>query len=122
MIYIERLERPDKLEKLSPITFHFSNGKTLYGVVQSSSSRIGWYVNTKDSNSQVFGMLGLDKYEFVKSTLGYLPKGDWPEAKSVEDLEKVLDALLKVNKPSEKEPVKEVRKANTDGEWGWLLD
>lgn len=77
------------------ITFHY-NGKTLkYQVVGADNKYIlcirehGVYLN-----SEIFNLLGIeDKNAFCEDIVGYHSEGDFPEMKSLEDLEKIVNAL-----------------------------
>ena len=119
MIYVENLECPNKLKKGSKLSFRLSDGEVHYGTVVYSDERSSYFVNFEHLNDIIFTKLGLKKYEFVRNIIGYSREGSWPEVDTLEDLEKVLNALLKVNRPVEE--VKEV-KTNPDTEWSWLLD
>lgn len=117
MIYLERIEYPDKLAGGAELIFKLSSGETYNGRVEKSGARSTYYVNIPThSNDIIFSKLGLDKEEFVRDIVGYSRDGSWPEVDTLEHLTKVLDALLKVSKPAE-----EVKK-KTDNEWSWLLD
>lgn len=52
-------------------------------------------------NNVIFSTLGIkNKYEFIKSIVGYLPKfGAFPVLRTLGDLEKVVRALAEYNKP-----------------------
>lgn len=55
--------------------------------------------------------------DFVKDVVGYELGGRWPEVETLEDLEKVFNALIKVN-----QPVEEIKEESTPpGEYDWLL-
>lgn len=93
------------------IVFHY-NGKTLnYQVICSHSVWILCPLGLF-SNSEIFNLLGIkDKYAFCENIVGYRSFGDFPEMKSLEDLEKVVNALHR--KIAEKENVfKETYKLN----------
>lgn len=115
MKYIQNLKRPYKLREGENVSFTLNNRTIYNGTVKKGSS--GFYVNLccKDNDS-IFEELSLDKNAFMQCTVGYTPDGNWPEVSSLEDLEKVLDALLKVNRPEETE-----EKPKPPSEWDWLL-
>lgn len=118
MKYIKDLARPSKLKEGDIVLFNLSDGTIYKGKVTKGS---GFYVNLhyhKDNDS-IFKELGLNKGAFMQATVGYTPDGEWPEVRSLEDLEKVLDTLLRVHKPEEVEEPEE--KLKQPSEWDWLL-
>lgn len=118
MKYIRNLERPRKLEEGSKVTFTLSDGNVYEGKVCHQGDHKGYYVEFLGGNAEVFYELDLEKDSFVKNIVGYQPRGEWPETKTLEELDKVLDALLKVNKEEEEEEEKQ----KPPSEWDWLLD
>lgn len=120
MNYIQNLERPSKLGEGKNVSFTLSDGTTYNGTVIKGS---GFYINLNCvGNDRIFKALGLDKAAFMQDTVGYAPGGNWPETYTLEDLSKVLEALLKVNEPEEpkiEEP--EEKKPTPPSEWDWLL-
>ena len=69
-------------------------GKTHQGRVMRSD--IGYFVYFRDySNYFIFEMLDLDVFEFTRQHYGHQPgSGDWPEAKTLQSLTNVVEALL----------------------------
>lgn len=116
MKYIQSIERPWKLEKGSEVVFTLSDGEVYKGNISFQSTRRGYYITFACSNEEIFDELDLEKDSFVENIVGYRPRGEWPETKTLEELDKVLDALLKVNTTEEKKEPK------TPSEWDWLLD
>ena len=93
---------PSIIKEGDNVIFTLSDGSTYSGKITKNTMRDGYYVEIrKHTNSIVFDVLGLSEYDFVRNIVGYPPKGIWPEARTLEDLSKVLHALLKVNKPIE---------------------
>lgn len=83
------------------IVFHY-NGKTLNYQVICASGVCILSVNGPFNNSEIFNLLGIkDKYAFCENIVGYRSTGDFPEMKSLEDLEKVVNALYKKIKGKE---------------------
>lgn len=118
MKYIQNLERSPKLKEDSDVSFTLSDGTFYKGTVARGD---GFYINLYDKyNDSIFKELSLNKDTFMQSAVGYTPSGSWPEARSLEDLEKVLDALLKVHRPEEVEKTEE--KPKPPSEWDWLFD
>lgn len=96
MIYIKELRKPSK----DQFDFYLSNGEILKYRKISSCSTYYYYLTTSTCNSKLFKELGIvDKNTFAEEILGYKCQGDWPEAKSEEDLLKLIDALCKYNNP-----------------------
>lgn len=93
------------------LVFHY-NGKTLNYQVICSCGVCILSIHGPFDNGEIFKLLGIkDKYAFCEDIVGYRSKGDFPEMKSLEDLEKVVDALYK--RIAEKENVfKETYKLN----------
>lgn len=114
MKYIQSLERPYKLREGENVSFTLSDGTVYNGYVAKGS---GFYISLNcGDNEELFRELEIHKDSFMQVTVGYAPRGNWPEARSLEDLEKVLDALLKVHKPEETD-----EKPKPPSEWDWLL-
>lgn len=120
MNYIQNLERPSKLEEGENVSFTLSDGTTYNGTVVKGS---GFFIGLDHTdNDRIFRKLSLDKTAFMQDTVGYAPSGNWPETYTLEDLSKVLEALLKVNKPEEpKIEELEEKKSTPPSEWDWLL-
>lgn len=116
MKYIQNLERPSKLEKGSKVVFTLSDESVHKGEVCLHSEHKQYYIEFSGRNATIFHELDLEKDSFVENIVGYKPRGAWPETKTLEELDKVLDALLKVNKIEEKKEPK------APSEWDWLLD
>lgn len=116
MKYIQYLERPSKLEEESKVIFTLSDGNIYEGKVRHQGDHKGYYIEFSGGNAKIFYELDIEKDSFVENIVGYRPKGEWPETNTLEELDKVLDALLKVNKIEEKKEPK------TPSEWDWLLD
>lgn len=115
MIYIESITRPSKLKLDDEVTFILSNGDQYRGKVAKSCS---YHISILTwDNDIIFRKLGINNHKFVQDIVGYGVYGSWPEVKTLKELETVLNALLKVNKP-EKEVVKEEKEPD---EWSWLL-
>lgn len=124
MNYIQNLNvNPSTIKVEDSVIFTLSNGSTYSGTIKSNSARLGYYVELRErSNSIIFHELGLHAHDFVRSIVGYSTEGGWPETHTLEDLSKVLEALLKVNKPEEpkiEEP--EEKKSTPLSKWDWLL-
>lgn len=85
-------------------TFIFSDGKRISGGLTINSS-FKYYISLIDCyNNYIFTKLGItNPNEFVLEIVGYAAEGGWPEVKTKEDLDKVLNALLKYNKVETKE-------------------
>lgn len=108
MVYLESIILPEgKLLPGAPIIFILSDKSSLNGELRKSKEDVRstyWVELQGQSNSELFNRLALDKNSFVKRVVGYklkygiLPSG-WPEVNSLEDLNKVLEALKYVNKP-----------------------
>lgn len=82
------------------ITFTLSDETSLKYSLQISCSTNLYYLSIRGGNYKLFNKLGIEnKNTFAEKVLGYKCEGDWPEVKSVEDLKKVIDALLKYNNP-----------------------
>lgn len=114
MKFIQNLERPYKLREGKNVSFTLSDGTVYNGTVVKGD---GFYISIdRYNNEKLFKELEIHKDSFMQSTVGYAPGGNWPEARSLGDLEKVLDALLKVHKPEETE-----EKPKSSSEWDWLL-
>lgn len=122
MKYIQSIERPAKLEIGKKVVFKLSNGTEHKGIVCRHSMRNDYYLEVDDGyNDMIFDYLELDKQPFVESIVGYPSDGAWPETKTLEELDTVLDALLEVNRPVEESKVEEVKKSTPASEWDWLL-
>lgn len=122
MIYIENITRPSNLEAGSSITFKLSDGSIYNGIVVSA----GYYHICLCAvlNSKIFNLLGIsNKHSFVSNIVGYPVSGDWPSVKTLEDLDKVLNALLEVNKPIKymKDELQIEVEKQPSSEWDWLL-
>lgn len=121
--YINRL--PHYLEAGVKITFVLDDGTIYEGKICRHSSRKGYYIDfISSSNTIIFDKLGIDDAtHFVNTIVGYKPHGIWPETKTLDDLDKVLNALLEVNNPGELEvKEEEVKEEYPSSEWDWLLD
>lgn len=122
MKYIQSIERPAKLEIGKEVVFKLSNGTTHKGIVCRHSMRNDYYLEFDGGyNDVIFDYLELDKQPFVEGIVGYTSDGAWPETKTLEELDTVLDALLEVNRPVEEPKVEEVKKSTPSNEWDWLL-
>lgn len=121
MKYIQSIERPAKLEIGKEVVFKLSNGTTHKGIVCRHSIRNDFYLEVDDGNAIIFDYLELNKQPFVESIVGYPSDGAWPETKTLEELDTVLDALLEVNRPVEESKIEE-EKSTPSSEWDWLLD
>lgn len=122
MKYIQNLERPSKLEKGSKVVFTLSDGSVYKGKVCLDPCYKEYYIEFYEGNAKVFSELNLEKDSFVENIVGYKPRGTWPETKTLEELDKVLDALFKVNKIEEVSKIEEKKEPKTPSEWDWLLD
>lgn len=84
-----------------------TNIGTLDGVIRESSGK--YYISLLGtvSNNHIFEEINNSRYssfsDFVYSVVGYHSGGAWPEAKSLDDLRRVLDALLIFGKVKSKE-------------------
>lgn len=77
------------------LVFHY-NGKTLNYQVICGGNVCILDIHGPFNNSEIFNLLGIkDRYAFCKDIVGYRSQGDFPEMKSLEDLEKVVNALYK---------------------------
>lgn len=124
MKYLEYISFPEGIEILSKIFFKFNDGTVVEGMIKGNPvSCSNYFVRIdNDNNDLIFRKLNLSPHEFVKDTVGYAKSGIWPEVNTLHDLEKVLIALQKVNKPEEvEEEIKEETPKPTD-EWDWLLN
>lgn len=79
----------------------------------SGSEECDFYLDFPSYNDVVFAELGIDKRNFVESTLGYVAiSGIWPNCENLKDLTKLVKALLKEcekhNAKLEEDKVKEV--------------
>jgi hypothetical protein len=85
------------------IVFHY-NGKTLnYQVVCACDVCILSANGGTYNNSEIFNLLGIkNKYAFCEDIVGYRSVGDFPEMKSLKDLEKVVNALYRIISEKEK--------------------
>lgn len=95
------------LKEDSEVIFTLSDGTIYRGKVKEGT--FGLYIHIFGINNYtVFAVLGIKdkRHNFVKEIVGYPVSGDWPEVKSEEDLKKVLNALLKVNKSIAITPIK----------------
>ena len=116
MKQIEYINRPSELTLNSRIIFKMNDGAIYDGKVTQND---GYFVNMYTvANDHVFKELGLEANIFVENIVGYDAFGIWPEVKTLKDLNKVLDSLLKFNKSIIQEEIVEVKE---DGEWDWLL-
>lgn len=104
MLHLTNIQRDTPLKTGSTITFYLSDGTTYKGEVRGRG--IYYIYMSEKSNSIIFTKLGIaDKNQFVSEVIGHdlrwggLGANGWPEIDSFEELEKILDALLKVNKP-----------------------
>lgn len=109
------IEYPSPLKLNSTVCFKFEDGSNYYGKIKNLE---GFYVGMSSNvNDEIFNLLGLNNRNFVKDVVGYEVDGRWPEVKTLEDLEKVFNALIKVN-----QPVEEIKEEPTPpGEYDWLL-
>lgn len=84
-----------KIEKGATVEFVFENGRKILGEISA-----GWFIQIPAyGNSYIFEQLEIpNKEDFVSKIVGYKVQGIWPEVSTEQDLKKVLDALLKVNK------------------------
>lgn len=83
-------------------TVRFEGIETPYTVTHHG----GWYLNNGDDNRRPFEMKGINAESFSVDVLGYYDSGAWPEARSLEDLEKLLNALTAAKSVKKKtEPV-----------------
>lgn len=127
MNYIQNLSvNPSTIKVGDSVTFTLSDGSKYFGRITRHSERGGYYVEIRDEcNYIIFAKLGISAENFVQDLVGYPPEGSWPETRTLEELGKVLDALLKVNKPGEpkvEEPkAEEPKKPTPPSEWDWLL-
>lgn len=84
------------------IIFELNTGKVFnYRCKKYNCENKYFLANKEGRNNKLLIELGIsDPYEWAENILGYrLCDAGWPEAKSVEDLKKVIDALLKYNNP-----------------------
>lgn len=109
------IEYPSPLKLNSTVYFKFEDGSNYYGKIKNLE---GFYVRISSYlNDEIFNLLGLNSRDFVKDVVGYEVSGKWPEVKTLEDLEKVFNALIKVN-----QPVEEIKEESTPpGEYDWLI-
>lgn len=112
---LTRIEYPSPLKLNSTVYFKFEDGSNYYGKIKNLE---GFYVEMSSNvNEEIFNLLGLNNRDFVKDVVGYEVSGRWPEVETLEDLEKVFNALIKVN-----QPVEEIKEESTPpGEYDWLL-
>lgn len=98
-----------KIEKGATVEFVFNDDSIIRGEISSGA---GYFVCISCySNSYIFEQLEIpDKEDFVKNIVGYTVQGIWPEVHTQQDLKKVLDALLKVNKGISANNIISVRK------------
>lgn len=61
---------------------HFSNIRNLY------------YLNFEQQNNIIFDICGINEYNFMRNILGYYLDGQWPYARSIDDLKTQLQSLL----------------------------
>lgn len=109
------IEYPSPLKLNSTVYFKFEDGSNYYGKIKNLE---GFYVEMSSNvNEEIFNLLGLNNRDFVKDVVGYEVSGRWPEVETLEDLEKVFNALIKVN-----QPVEEIKEESTPpSEYDWLL-
>lgn len=109
------IEYPSPLKLNSTVYFKFEDGSNYYGKIKNLE---GFYVRISSYlNDEIFNLLGLNSRDFVKDVVGYEVSGKWPEVETLEDLEKVFNALIKVN-----QPVEEIKEESTPpSEYDWLL-
>lgn len=109
------IEYPSPLKLNSTVYFKFEDGSNYYGKIKNLE---GFYVKMPSNvNDEIFNLLGLNSRDFVKDVVGYEVSGKWPEVETLEDLEKVFNALIKVN-----QPVEEIKEESTPpSEYDWLL-
>jgi hypothetical protein len=81
-----------KLEVGDEVKFEV-RGVTYTGTVVKDQHD-GYYMNFGWCNDIVFTELGIDKRTFTYGVLGYVRAGQWPYCKSLEDLAKLVQALL----------------------------
>lgn len=99
MSYLKEIKY-SSLTNNSIIEFHFDDGTVYTGRVVTYSALASVFITLHHySNYALFAKLGItNPNKFVKDIVGYSVCGGWPEVRSEEDLRKVLEALLKVNK------------------------
>lgn len=109
------IEYPSPLKLNSTVYFKFEDGSNYYGKIKNLE---GFYVKMPSNvNDEIFNLLGLNSRDFVKDVVGYEVSGRWPEVETLEDLEKVFNALIKVN-----QQVEEIKEESTPpSEYDWLL-
>jgi hypothetical protein len=84
------------------IRFELDTGEIFnYRYRKYNRETIHYLSNKEGMNSRLFTELGIsDPYKWAEDVLGYrLCNGGWPEAKSQDDLLKLIDALCKYNNP-----------------------
>lgn len=130
MAYIKSIVSTIGLPANSQVIFKLSNGTSYTGkVVKSSKDHYFIALSGLINNDKVFCKLGLNAKDFVKKVVGYSVTGMWPEVHTLEDLQKILDALLEVNKPEEveyeeieSEEIEEIKeKPVSSSEYDWLF-
>ena len=81
------------------VRFTFNDKKEIEGEFFEKYTGMVHISLTSLPNNYIFSILKIpDRQEFIKEVVGYEVTGDWPEVKSYDDLKKVMDALLLVNK------------------------
>lgn len=95
-VYITSIEGTPK-NKGDKITFHFSNGKDLTGKVLLAAGT--YFISTFGEPFRILGIYE-NRKNWVKDIVGYDVYGDFPEVRTLSDLEKVLKAMTKVNRPN----------------------
>jgi hypothetical protein len=84
------------------IRFELDTGEIFnYRYTKYNRENIHYLANKEGMNSRLFTKLGIsDPYKWAEDVLGYrLCDNGWPEAKSKDDLLKLIDALCKYNNP-----------------------
>ena len=87
------------MEHRKKVHFTFNSGKTVEGEFHERDTGMVFIHLPHVSNYHIFNTLEIpDRLKFVEGVVGYKVKGDWPEVQGFDDLKKVMDALLTVNK------------------------
>lgn len=89
------------------------------GLVSDESDE--YFIDINSDNSLIFTLLGIKKVEYVKDIQGYVGNGVWPYSKTLQDLTKVVKAVLKDcekhNAKLEEEKEAEPRKGSLENPW-----
>lgn len=87
---------PKKVKKLAEeITFKFIDENGIKSEIKGllNKSKNYFFAGYRHGNSYIFSVLKLNKEEVSRKVLGYYIDGDWPECKTIEDFNKMLNYL-----------------------------